>query len=100
MQHPVKGIDGLEERGGAYGLDAPTLVHGHVHDDGTGLHAFDEGLADEPRGSRPCHEHAAHEQIGASRGLLDIEGVGGDCDHASGEDIVGVAQPIQVDVEQ
>src|SRR5437870_1634532 len=100
VQDAVDGVDRVHHRGGPDRLDAAALVHRHVHHHRPRLHALDHGLGHEHGGAGARDEHGADQEIGPLEHLLDVVAIGGDGDDAPAEDVVGMAQAVEVDVEE
>src|SRR3954451_14904664 len=84
--------------GGMRGLEAPTLVDRHVHEDGTVLHEAELGALDDVRGTCPMHEDRADYEIHLRQLLLDREHRREHRRCATAEGDVELAQAVDVGV--
>ena len=58
--------------GGPCGLEAATLVHGHVHDHRAGSHAAEHVAGDQVGGPGALDQHGADHQVGVVNGRLQL----------------------------
>ena len=87
--------------GGRVGvLEAATLVDGDIHQHRSGLHLGDHVVGDELRGLGAGDEHRADHQIGLEDVLLHGEGGAHDTVYLVVEPPEGVAQLVEVGVEE
>ena len=105
VRHPVVNhagnlVDGLEQRGRVDGLDRAALVDRHVDDHRAGLHALDEAPRNEHRCAGAGNQHRADQEVRARRHLSDVVAIGGERHHAVPEQLIRVAEAVQVDVEE
>ncbi len=57
-------------------------------------------LGDDLGSGRAGDEHAADDEVGLADGALDVVGVGGERVEAAGEDVVELAQAVEVEVDE
>src|SRR5580658_224842 len=93
-------VAGIGVGGGTGGLDAAALVDGDVDDDGALLHAADHLFGDELGGGGAGNEDSADEEVGLAGGALEVVGVGGQGEDAAVEDVVQVAEAVEVEVDE
>jgi len=86
--------------GGVSGFDAAALVDGDVYDDGALLHFGDHGLGDDLGGCCARDKDSADDEVGFHDGALDVVGVGGDGEDTSAEDVVELAEAVEVEVDE
>jgi len=86
-------------RGRVGSLDTPTLVDGHINNDGPVRHAFEIFAAHQARGFGAGDQHGADQQIGTVKAVEDVVPVAEQRGHVTRHHIIEVAQPVQVDVE-
>src|SRR6202042_2785272 len=91
--------DRVRVRGRVRVLEAAALVDRDVDEDGTGLHPGHELVGDQLGCLGPGDEDRADDQVGVEHGPLDLERVGRDGLDPALVDLVDVAEPGDVPVE-
>jgi len=99
MDYAMHDVGGAGERGGVNGLDAAALIYGDVDYHRPCRHAGNHLLRDEVRGACPGDQHRPDDQFGTAYGLGDVPAVGGDSAEVAAQDLLEVAQALQVDVD-
>ena len=100
MHHAIDRVRRVGVGGRAGGLYASSLVDGHVHNHRALLHLSHHGAGNKPGSGRAGDQHAADDQVRRAHGAFDVVAVGGECVQASVEDVVQLAQAIQVAIDQ
>src|SRR6185437_3093833 len=93
-------VAGVGVGGGLGGFDAAALIDGDVDDDGAFFHTADHLLGDNLRGGGAGDEDSADEEVGLASGALDVVGVRGQGVDAAVEDIVELAEAVEVEIHQ
>ncbi len=100
VQHVVDDERRVAVGGGPAGGHAAALVDGHVDDHAARLHQLQVFALDQPRGLGAGHQHGADHQVGAAELLADGVPVAEQHGHVGRHDVVEVAEPVHVDVQQ
>src|SRR5215472_15579395 len=87
-------------RSGTPRLHASALVDGHVNDDRALLHARHHLSRDDLGSGGAGYQHAADDQVGFARGAGNVVAVGGQGVDAAIEDVVDLAQAVQVQIDE
>ncbi len=96
----VDDVGGVAVGGGVGGLDAAALVDGYVDDDCAFLHFGDHRLGDDLGGGGAGDEDSTDDEVSFADGVLDVVAVGGDGVEAAVEDVVELAEAVEVEVDE
>ena len=96
----VDDVRGVAVGGGMGGLDAAALIDGDVDDDRAFLHFGDHGFGDDLGSGGAGDEDSADDEVGLAGGALDVVAVGGNGEDAAVEDVVELAEAVEVEVDE